>query len=200
MTCILACVDHNSNIHIGGDSISLSGWSKQKIDGYKVFRAGEMIFGFAGSPRLAQIIRWYIGWEPGQEVFQGQQPDQPLRNMGGFMMSNEEFLVTRFIPAAQSALETAEYDWSDEDARNSAFILGFRSHLYVVTYPWVLNPVGDETVGLGSASEYAVGALTAMTGSEMSIQDKMMRALEIAGRFSAAACPPYYVLSLPSNQ
>jgi len=67
MTVIIG-LEHKNKVYMGGDSISLSGWSKAPIAGEKVFKRSfksgtlsrDFIFGFAGSPRAAQLVEYRL--------------------------------------------------------------------------------------------------------------------------------------------
>ena len=165
---------------IGGDSAVLDGWSRTLLKGRKVFSLfDELLMGFAGEPRFAQIVRYGL---PNMPKLERKHTDDPL-----------DWLTMALLPAILELCQTHRFDWHDGDNASSAFLLGYLGTLYQVISPGSIAPIAGGIDALGAGASYAIGALDVSLCDGLPPEVAILQSLEVAGKYSAAVSPPYYV-------
>lgn len=184
MTCIIG-VEHEGTVYMGADSIGLNGWAKDIIAQDKLFKRNRMLFGCAGNPRMAQILRY-------QTTFIPQTNGQ----------SDEEYLVCEVIEKTRLALK--EYGYTEIDngrELGASFLLGYNGKLYSVENSFQLCRSARKFYAIGAGDDFAMGALCATlnqfeTWTETAIVEGIKYALETAAELSSAVCAPFVVEKL----
>lgn len=187
MTCIIG-VEHEGVVYMGADSIGLNGWAKDVIAQDKLFKRGAMLFGCAGNPRMAQILRY-------QTFFAQQKQSQ----------SDEEYIVCEVIEKARLAFKEYGYTESENGREMGAsFLLGYKGRLYSVENSFQLCRSARKMYATGAGDDFALGALFATlkqfeTWTEVAITEGIKHALETAAELSSAVCAPFVVEKLESD-
>lgn len=180
MTCIIG-LKHNKKIYIGGDSCTTAGYETRAQPQKKVFRIGgaDILVGYCGSIRLAQIMQY---------VLTPPKITSPI----------EKYLVCDFVPALRETL--SEHGWlnrensTDRLNENARFIIGVEKQIFCIYEDFQVHSVKDNILTIGSGSEYALGAMFALSG--VPPKKRILAALSIAGQLTTSVCAPYYVLSM----
>jgi ATP-dependent protease HslVU (ClpYQ) peptidase subunit len=170
---------------MGADSIAMNGWARDIIAESKMFKRCGMLFGCAGNPRMAQILRY-------QTVFKAQMGAQ----------SDEEWLVCEVVERARVAFK--EYGYTEtENGRElgASFLLGYKGKLYSVEGSFQLCRSARKMCAMGAGDDFALGALHATlkqfeTWSEASITSAINHALQTASELSSAVAGPFMVEKL----
>lgn len=114
MTCIAGVV-HEGRVWIGGDSAGVAGWSLRVRADRKVFRNGPYLFGFSGSFRMGNLLRYaFTPPEP---------PDWDVY----------KFMSTGFMDAVRKCLKEGGFaEVNNGVERGGFFLVGYREHLFTV--------------------------------------------------------------------
>ena len=182
MTCIIG-VEHNGVVYMGADSILVDGWWRDVMAGTKLFQRDGMLFGFAGSPRMAQIIEHLM--------------DSPKRQEAG--QPDEAYLIQSVIEPMREALKTFGYA-SIENSREAGanVMIGYRGHLYTIQDNYQLCRSAMQFTALGVGAPYALGALAALLGpvavwDRRNLEAGILEALEVAGTLCIGVAWPFVV-------
>lgn len=180
MTCIVAIVQ-DGKVWMGADSAaSNSSWHLRTRNDQKLFRKGEMLFGFTSSYRMGQLLRYCFSPPP----FEGQR--DPM-----------EYLCGPFIDELLKCFEDKKYAAiKDNVARGGCFLVGWRGQIYRIEEDFQVAQAADPFDSVGCGDVYALGALAAIEDAKMSARKKLIRALEVAERYSAGVRRPFHVLSM----
>lgn len=183
MTCIVA-VKHKNKVYIGGDSLGTdSGFGRSVRKDEKVFSKHDMIFGFCGSYRMGQILRYSF--------------DIPSRTEDSDDM---EYLVGQFIPALMDCYEdNGWYKKADEDeATGGEFIIGYNGNIYMIESDFQVGIPSLDYECCGAGADIARGALFVLdkTKNTLSPDKKITMALDAASEHSASVYKPYKILSI----
>lgn len=148
MTCIVGIVN-DGEVIIGGDSIAV-GWNYTKAErcDAKVFKRGEMIFGFTSSYRMGQLLRYKL-------EIPARKPDIDVY----------EYMVTEFIEAVRSCLKAGGYSTVENNTEQSGtFMVGYAGRLFTIEEDF---QVAEHTCGYnacGCGAHIALGAMHASLG------------------------------------
>lgn len=180
MTCIVG-LKSKTGIYIGGDSAVSSHNLIQTITDPKVWRKGQFIFGFAGSLRTGQIIKYNLKIPP----INNRPPT--------------EYMVTSFINSMRKCLKTAgsAREEHKEEEQDSQFLIGYQGHLFEIDEAYGVCEVADEYVAIGSGTEYALGSLYATKGRPA--EERLTKALEAASYFSEGVRPPFHIIHIDAK-
>jgi len=174
MTCIVA-LEHNGNVYVGGDSAAVAGWDVQSITHPKVFRVGDFIIGYTTSFRMGQLLEYNL-----------TVPDNPDGD-------DLRYLITQFIPAVRECLKQGGFAKVENNTEEGGeFIVGYRGRIYLVGSDFQITHHRDRFLSTGCGESFAMGALAAMEITDP--KKAVLKALKIAGMFSAGVRPPYYVI------
>lgn len=179
MTCIVAWTENNK-VWIGGDSAGVGGLDIRTRADEKVFKNGEMLFGYTSSFRMGQLLRYSL-----------TIPEQSRKK------DNYEYLCTDFIDAVAEMLEKKKYaKVSNNEMSIGTFLVGYKGNIYGVEDDLqIAKPMLNyEAVGCGV--NIAMGALHALSGYKMKPKERITKVLEAAVEFSAGVRPPFIILSL----
>ena len=188
MTCIIG-VEHEGTVYMGADSIGLNGWPKDIIAQDKLFKRNGMLFGCAGNPRMAQILRY-------QTIFNPPGPEQ----------MDEAYLVREVVEKTRLALKEHGYTETDNGRElGASFLLGYNGKLYSVENSFQLCRSARKFYAIGAGDGFAMGALCAAlnqfeTWTETAIVEGIKYALKTAAELSAAVAPPFLVETVNAEE
>lgn len=178
MTCVVG-LKTEQGIYIGGDSAVSTGDNLVQIMADpKVWSKGQFIFGYAGTLRAGQIIKYNLKIPPVNNR-------EPI-----------EYMVTAFVDSMRKTLKkagAAKEEHKEEEHPNQ-FLVGFRGHLYELDESYGVCEVADEFVAIGSGTEYALGSLHTTKGLEPDY--RILKALEASAHFNNWVCPPFHTVKL----
>ncbi len=179
MTCIVGFIE-NGNVWIGGDSLGIGGLSCITREDQKVFRNGEMIFGFTSSFRMGQVLRYKFN-QPEQSQFK----------------SDYEYMVTDFIDSVGTVLADANFAAIENNVISiGSFLVGYNGKLYHVEDDLQVAISSRNYNACGAGEDIALGALYALENIKMSPTERITKALEAASEYCAAVRGPYIIKSL----
>ena len=181
MTCIVGWVE-NDKICIGGDSAGVAGYDMQIRADEKVFKNGEMIFGFTSSFRMGQLLRFSLTLPKKKE----EQDDY-------------DYMCTDFINAVRTCLKSGGYAKVKEgEESGGCFIVGFRNNLYNIEDDFQVGRTTKPYHAVGCGESFALGTCLAIekTNIKLSLKNKVKLALESAYEFSAGVRPPYHFVEI----
>jgi ATP-dependent protease HslVU (ClpYQ) peptidase subunit len=183
MTAI-AGVEHDGLVVIGGDSAGVAGYRLQARADEKVFRNGPMIFGFCGSFRLGQLIRYAL-------TVPRRHPDDLV----------DKWLTVEFVDAVRAVLKdkgNAQRE-KEQEAADGSFLLGYEGHLFVIYGDYQVARPRHGFAAVGCGEELVLGALHATAGTTLTARQRVEAALQAAAEFSAGVRPPFTILTLPDT-
>ena len=181
MSCIVGLKDGNT-LYMGADSAGVLGLDITVRADEKVFRRGEMLFGFTTSFRMGQILRYCL--------------QIPERRPG---QDDYEFLCTHFIDAVVACLSEKGFaKTKDGEKSGGIFLLGYRGNIYKIESDFQVGKSAVRYEAVGCGDKYAKGALHFMTGpaaSDLRLPAEVVvrEALAAAAKHSAGVCEPFIV-------
>lgn len=181
MTCIIGYVDEGV-VYIGGDSASVSGLDMMVREDSKVFRKGKMIFGFAGSFRMGQLLRYSL-----------KIPNQTSEQ------SDFGYLCTSFISAVKNCFKDNEYSpIKDSVPSGGCFLLGYQGKLYQIHSDFQVSETSSKFDTCGCGEDYAKGAMEVLDKQDLGLtaKTKIFKALAVAEKFSIGVSGPFNIISL----
>lgn len=185
MTCIVG-IEHEGEVHIGGDSAGVGGLSITARADTKVFDRQQFLFGFTTSFRMGQLIRYKLALPAGQRL--------PHRGPRGECHELDEYMATTFIEALRACLSDGGWLSKKEDRESGGtFLVGVRGTLYAVYDDFQISRSRDGYAAVGCGDELALGSLHTSVG--LKPRERVLAALTAAAHHSAGVCEPFVVLS-----
>lgn len=186
MSCVVGYINReNGQIYIGGDTAAVQ---VEKLDirtrnDEKVFAKNNILFGFVGSCRAGQILRYSF------EI--PKKPDD-MDDMG-YLCS---IFVKSFIECLKDndALQTE----NGEARVDGEFMMAFNGNIYVVAADFqVVSEEGDFCC-IGCSDSYAQGAFYALdfVNSEVDAESRVLAALSTSAKYSAGVRGPFKVITI----
>lgn len=175
MTCIVGIIE-NKKVFIGGDSAGVSGYDVKIRKDPKVFKVGDFVIGCTTSYRMVQLIR-----------FSFKPP--PVSSDIDF----HEYMCTQFVNTLRTCFKEGGLTEIDKCVETAGeFMVGYMNKLAVVQSDFNVREVFEDFQSIGCGQPYALGALKIMD-SNLSAEQKILKALEIATHFSAGVRPPFII-------
>lgn len=174
MTCIVGLLD-KGKVYIGGDSAGVGNSEIRVRSDEKVFKVGDMIFGFTSSFRMGQLIRYTL-----------KIPRQP-KNMDDF-----KYMVTLFINSLKTCFRLGGFGSMTEGGK---FLVGYKNALYMVDNDYQIGKESDGYSSVGCGEAYALGSLYSTKHNGDPIK-RVNTALESAAKFSTGVRAPFNIVSL----
>lgn len=177
MTCIVG-LEHEGKIYIGGDSAGVGGLSLTIRADEKVFKNGNMLFGFTSSFRMGQLLRFKL-------QIPYHRPE----------VNDYQYMVTDFIDAVRYCLKEGGYAsvHSGEES-GGTFLVGYKGKLYEINDDYQVGMPLDGYAAVGCGEDIAKGAMYANIGLEP--EKRILNALGASENFSAGVRSPFHVLSI----
>jgi len=178
MTCIVGFVDKNKDIYLGGDSAGTSGHNLDVRKDVKVWKKGEMVFGYTSSFRMGQLLRFKL-----------DIPDQPKK------MNDYEFMCTLFIDRVRRCLRNNGYAKINNNVEEiGEFLVGYKAKIYHIYSDCQVGINEYKYDSCGCGRNYAMGSLA--TNDSKSAKEIVLKALEIAEKFSTSVRRPFKIIKL----
>lgn len=147
----------------------------------KVFKYGEFLFGFSGSFRVGQLVRYAF---------------HPPKNAK--QKSDMEYMVVDFVDSLRFLLEEKGKLLKDEsgDSYDSEIVVGFRKKIYVIESDFNVSVSSEKYIASGSGSPYALGALHILNQNEnLHPKVKVEMALKASSQYCPSVKAPFTILS-----
>jgi ATP-dependent protease HslVU (ClpYQ) peptidase subunit len=179
MTCIVG-IEADGKVYLGGDSIAISEYQAVAVTDSKVFTLGDMVFGFAGSIRAGQLIRYGL-----------QLPVHPKGK------SDMEYLVIDVVDAIRALFKDkgSLKKENDEEETSAQYLIGYRGHLYYLDEDFHVGHIKEHYYAIGVGADIALGSLFS-TEKIVDHKERLTVALNAAVKWSAAVRPPFNFVAL----
>jgi ATP-dependent protease HslVU (ClpYQ) peptidase subunit len=178
MTCIAGLVE-GDKVWIGGDSAGVGGWDLTVRADRKVFRNGDMLFGFTSSFRMGQLLRYAL--------------TVPLRDP---KVDVDRYMATSFIDAVRDCLKS--HGWAEkvsDQEKGGTFLVGYAGRLFTIGSDYQVGESVDGYAACGCGESYAIGALFATP--HLKGRKRVEMALAAAERNSAGVRGPFHIEAIP---
>lgn len=178
MTAIAGITD-GSTVWLGADSARTSGWDLIISPTPKVFTCGEYLIGLTGSQRAAQLLQY--AFKP------------PAPEGGTDLLAH---MCTTFADTLRTCLKDAGWaKKSDErEDADATFLAGVGGRLFKVWSDYQVSEREDGVDAAGCGEDYVLGSLHTSSPLAWKPEDRLLRALEAAERFSGAVQGPFHIL------
>jgi len=186
MTCIIGYLDRKTNdIFMGSDSAGVDAYFMQKRLDEKVFIKDGMIFGFCGSFRMGQILRYSF-----------KIPEKEKS------MDDYEYLCGIFIDSLIECFKDKGFAVinNNEVTTEGSFLVGFNGSLYQIGNDFQVAKHMYDFDSVGSAGTIALGALSILEKLDIEPEIKVFTALYSTLNFSCQVSAPFNVLKLSSDK
>jgi ATP-dependent protease HslVU (ClpYQ) peptidase subunit len=181
MTCIVG-IEHDGKVYIGGDSASTQGEYLTVRSEEKVFVRDSFAFGFCGSWRMGNLLRYSLTMPTYTEQL---SEDAEMAFMAGeFVNSLRECLKDGGFAKVENNVE----------AIDGVFLVGWKGKLYICGEDFQIGHAAQGFYAIGSGAAHAEGALYALSASMPPIE-KLRCALDTAEALIASVQGPFKVVS-----
>lgn len=180
MTCVIG-LETPEGVWIGADSAGTDEYGGQTLRAdTKVFRHGPMLFGFCGSYRMGQLLRYQL-----------ELSAQP------YTIEDYEYMVRYFIEDVRHVLNVGGFTWIEKNVETGGqFVVAYNNKLYSVEEDFQVGISSRDYVCIGSGGDVASGAMAALADTELTPTNQIKKALKIASKHDAYVAPPFVVMKL----
>lgn len=180
MTCVIG-LETPDGVWIGADSAGSTPYGSQTLRAdTKVFRHGPMLFGFCGSYRMGQLLRFNLELTP-----------QPAG------MKDYEYMVRHVIEDVRDCLKYGGFTWVEKNTETGGnFLVAYNDRLYEVEEDFQVGVSSRSYVAIGSGGEVASGAMAILSDGDLPPTKQIKRALKVASEHDAFVAPPFVVMKL----
>lgn len=179
MTCIVAWVEKNI-VYMGCDSAGIANYDLTVRTDSKIAINGEMIFGYTGSFRMGQLLKHSL------------TVPKITENKNHY-----EYMCTDFIDAVRNCFKRGGYSKTENGVESGGFFLvGFRGTIYYIESDFQVGMMDIPYFSVGCGSSYALGACDILKNKNISVENKIKAALEVAYKFSAGVRPPFNFMKI----
>ena len=187
MTCIVGLVE-DGRMYIGGDSLGVGpGLDVSQRKDVKVFKKGNMLFGYTSSYRMGQLLRFKLSI--------------PAKIEG---QDDYEYMCTTMMDAIRLCLKSNGYTRIKENEELiGTFLVGYNNQIYVIEDDLQVGMQYASYDSVGCGHVYALAAMFAIekcvgliTSSKVTPRDKITLALEAAEEFSGGVRRPFVIEEL----
>lgn len=199
MTCIVG-IAVNGAVILGADSMAGDGyWNRRVRADRKVFKNGELIFGFTTSFRMGQLLEHNLTPPPIQE---GMEP--------------YAYAVKLLIPEIRNTLRSGGFMKTENGVETGGtFLVGFRGALFEIDNDFQVAQSTERFEAVGCGAQYAMGAMhiaydrafrqprrqDEVWASDLEVaQGVLQSGLNAAARFSAGVAGPFHFVQLDAKQ
>lgn len=187
MTCIVGLV-HDGVTYIGADSLGSNGYSKTVREDKKLFKlkdTNHAIIGATSSYRMIQLLMY------AKDLIDKQ--DEP--NI------DHEYIVTKFIPNVINLFENGGYNRIHSgEKEGGTFLFAYKDSLYKIEDDYQVAISSNKYDACGSGEYYALGSLYTTDKSNLTPQNRIIKALESAEKFSVGVQRPFYIINTDNNE
>lgn len=183
MTCIVGLIDGDSVV-IGGDSAAVdSSYNITTRKEEKVFVIGDFIFGFCGSFRLGNILRYSF---------------LPPELTDKDHLDIIRYMNTKFIDEVRNILKIKGHTTIDSNNESiyGDFLVGYKNRLFTIASDFQVGEASTGYDAIGCGASYALASIATLNkmGSELPAKDRVELALNVAGQFSCGVRGPFTIL------
>lgn len=176
MTCIVA-VAHKGKVYIAGDSAGVAGLSLTVRADEKVFRTGDFLFGFCGSFRMGNLLRYKF-----VPPKQGDADDITYMN-------------TAFVDAVRQCLKDGGFARKKDEAEHGGnFLVGYHGQIYNIESDYQVGLPALPFDAIGCGFDLALGAM--YVTPTMEPRKRILKALKASEQFSAGVRAPFIIKSV----
>lgn len=184
MTCIVGITDGTTS-YIGGDSFGSNGRSGTILNNKKVFKYNNnenIILGYTTSFRMGQLIQY------SECLF------DELSIIKNYV--DEKYMINTFIPNLQSLLNKGGFERiCNNEKTGGNFIIAIKNKIFEVQDDYSILSPKDNFCSVGCGYMYANAVLYTLRNSDLTPQEKIIKALEAAEYFSTGVKRPFYVIN-----
>jgi ATP-dependent protease HslVU (ClpYQ) peptidase subunit len=184
MTCIVGMVE-DGVVYIGGDALASETVGNHVVAraDEKVFANGDFLFGFCGSFRIGQLLRYAF-----------TPPEQGNKN-------DMAYMVVDFIDAVRRTCKKKGVlkKVDEEESSESTFLVGYKGKLYVVEGDFDVGCHADSYCAIGAGAHFALGSLHTTQGLTFTAKERICMALQAAAAYNSAVRGPFIIRSLPEQ-
>lgn len=201
MTCIVG-IAVNGAVILGADSAGVDGnWNRRVRADRKVFKNGELIFGFTTSFRMGQLLEHNLTPPAIQE---GMEP--------------YAYAVKLLIPEIRNTLRAGGFMRTESGVEaGGVFLVGFRGSLLRIDSDFQVGESTEKFEAVACGDAYAMGAMhiaydqafrkpqrltpdSFMDSDQSAAQLVLQAGLNAAARFSAGVAGPFHFVQLDAKQ
>lgn len=185
MTCVVAVTDGNT-IYAGADTAAGQNDEIYQIPEPKIFLHNSMLFGFCGSYRLGQIVRYRSN----------------LPSPGSDYTDLITFLAREFVPALKAAVEAdgAALPGKSFLGEGTGLLVGYNGELGMVGSTLAVMSASRPYLSIGSGRTRAYPALYALTQVGTPPGRRLVElTLEAAADYTLTVRGPYQFVELPPS-
>ncbi len=177
MTAIVG-FSKDGTVYIAGDSAGVAGLDVTVRSDTKVFKNGNMIFGYTTSFRMGQLLRYKL-------KIPKQKGDDDYK-----------YMVTDFIDSIRQCFEENGFSKIESNKeKGGSFLVGYKGKLYTISddFQVGISEIKFDAVGCGES--YCLGSMYS-TQNETDIEKRLIMALESAEKFSGGVRRPFNIISI----
>jgi len=183
MTCIIGWIEEKNkkrDVWIGGDSAGVGGLNIRTRKDAKVFRNGNMLFGYTSSFRMGQLLRYSLNI-----------PEQSSKK------DDYEYMCTDFMNSVIDLFEKKKFaEVSNNIVSGGCFLVGYKGNLYKIETDFQVGIPTFNFESTGCGENIALGAMYAMKNLKITPQTRIKKALDAAAEFSTGVRGPYIIKKL----
>jgi hypothetical protein len=139
-----------------------------------------MLFGFCGSYRMGQLLRYSLDLTP--------HPDD---------VGDYEYMVRYVVDDVRQCLRDGGFTWIEKNTETGGnFLVAYNGHLYGVEEDFQVGVAARPYVAIGSGGAVATGAMAVLAHSDLTPTKQIKRALKISSENDAFVAPPFVVMKL----
>lgn len=176
MTCIVA-IETPEGVWMGGDSAVPSGWNRQILAGEKVFRRisviwGDIIFGFAGSPRAVRFLPHVSAIHaPRADIWLGEFAE----------MWRSQLLEAGMVENSNGV-----------QSFDGGLLVGIGDEIYEIDKKFYVSRTLGGYRALGSGEDFALGSL--YSTPRLHPRKRILTALKAAAQHNIYVSEPFHVI------
>lgn len=181
MTIIVGLVDkENKTIYMGGDSAGVSGYSLRQRRDEKVFINNGFIIGYTSSFRMGQLLRFKL------------TPPKLAVDEDTY-----EYMCTSFIDEVRETFKDGGFSNIENNIEyGGTFLVGFSGRLFEIHDDFQVAECLINYNACGCGEDIAMGSLYSTEHLSRMPEERVLMALEAAGKFNAGVRDPYIIEKL----
>ena len=184
MTCVVGMVDPENRMqYLASDSLYSDGSRAAVGRLEKVYRAGDYLIGFCGTPRAIQLLRYNTKLPA--------PPKDPLHLMG--------FMASDFIKHVRTLFNEAglvvKGDGVMEQLGDMQIMVVVRGHIFVIWSDMQVDETVEDYNAIGSGEDLALGSLYSTEGHPA--ESRIHMAIAAASHHCESVGGPVNLLDLP---
>ena len=168
MTCIIAFRDKDNNVWLGGDKLGSDSRTKIITKDPKVFKNGDMYFGYTTSFYMGQLLKY--NWEA------------PSRKMNE---TDDMYIFSSVRDSISKLFNDSKFgkDKDDNEPNYGLFIMVYKKRIFLVEPNMAFIEV-DDIATCGSGQDVAMGTVMALNKfSNLPAQGIIEQSLEIVSSY-----------------